>query len=116
MVPELLDLILSWHMPVCAQEFAGNPRYTLYWCYDKGALKELLGMTRDQYRVIQSSVGKFLRRVPKTRQWLTRLKDGERWALEPSGRHRNRATDVGGSEAVARRHISRKSYIGLPPP
>jgi len=83
--PEILDLILSWHMPVCAQAFAGNPRYILYWCYDKGALREVLGMTRDQYRVVQSSLGKFMRRVPKTNQWLSKLSGQARTANRTRG-------------------------------
>ena len=110
---ELLDLILSWHMPICAQQFTGNPHYTLYWCYDKNALKELLGMTSDQYRVVQSSLGQFMRRVPKTSNWLTTLPSGG-WALQGStpsgsaGRSQGRAAD--------RRQLSRKSYVGFSPP
>ena len=111
---ELLDLILSWHMPICAQQFTGNPHYTLYWCYDKNALREILGMTRDQYKVVQSSLGQFMRRVPKTSNWLTTFQDHQAggWALQgptPSGSARR---SPGG--AAARRQLSQKSYVGLP--
>ena len=114
---ELLDLILSWHMPICAQQFTGNPHYTLYWCYDKGALREILGMTRDQYKVVQSSLGQFMRRVPQTSNWLTNFQNPQAggWALQgltPSGS--NRALAPGG--AADRRPIARKSYVGLPAP
>ena len=115
--PELLDLILSWHTPVCAQAFAGNPRYILYWCYDKGALREVLGMTRDQYRVVQSSLGKFMRRVPKTNQWLSKLSicgDGGLQTHEP--RIPTQARGRRSGLAAARHPIARKSYVGLAPP
>ena len=125
--PEILDLVLSWHMPVCAQAFAGNPRYILYWCYDKGALREVLGMTRDQYRVVQSSLGKFMRRVPKTNQWLSKLKRDEGWALKGSlcgdgglQTHEPRIpTQASGRRsglAAARHPIARRSYVGLAAP
>ena len=108
--PELLDLILSWHMPICAQQFTGNPHYTLYWCYDKNALKELLGMTSDQYRVVQSSLGQFMRRVPKTSNWLTTLPSGG-WALQGSTPSGSARRSQGG--AAARRQLAGKSYVGL---
>ena len=111
--PDILDLILSYHMPVCAQEFAGNPHYILYWCYDKCALKELLGMTKNQYRVVQSSVGKFMRRVPRTEKWLAKLKKTEvgGWALQGSTASGSSRRSPAG--AAARRPIARKSYVGL---
>ena len=104
----LRDLLLSFHSPICSEQFAGNPRYTLYWCYNKDALKELLGMTRDQYRVVHSRLGTFMRRTPETDLWLTRLLDyGTRQAyLRPPE----------GGLAAARRQIARKSYVGPPPP
>ena len=129
--PELLDLVLSWHMPICAQQFTGNPHYTLYWCYDKKKLKELLGMTRDQYRVVQSSLGQFMRRVPKTSRWLSNTPTPQAggWALTPDGVSPGKSvtgglqvTGANGSSrrspagAVARRPIARKSYVGLLPP
>ena len=68
MVPkDLLDLILSYHRPIVEQMFAGNPKYTLYWAYDKSRLKEMLGMTHGKYKLIRSRLGRFLRRVPETR-------------------------------------------------
>ena len=75
MVPkDLLDLILSYHRPIVEQMFAGNPKYTLYWAYDKSRLKEMLGMTHGKYKLIRSRLGRFLRRVPETRffviQWI----------------------------------------------
>ena len=114
MPPEILDLILSWHMPVCAQQFTGNPHYTLYWCYSKGALRELLGMTSDQYKVVQSSLGKFMRRVPKTSNWLTTFKNERAggWALQGSPPSGSARRSPGG--AAARRQLSQKSYVGLP--
>ena len=83
---ELLDLLLTFHMPVCAEEYIGNPRYVLYWCYDIGALKEILGMTQDQFLKIQSKLGHFMRRVPRNATWLSRLrgiKGYSAWALQP---------------------------------
>ena len=124
---ELLDLILSWHMPICAQQFTGNPHYTLYWCYDKGALREILGMTRDQYKVVQSSLGQFMRRVPQTSNWLTNFQNPQAggWALTPPDQSVTGGLQVPGANgssrrspagAVARRPIARKSYVGLLPP
>ena len=119
--PDLLDIILSFHMTVVAQEFAGNPHYTLYWCYDKGALRQLLGMTHDQYREVQSSMGKFMRRIPRTSHWLTQVSSG--WAFDsrrdqgplgPGDQRLRRAPRP--DEAAARRQISQKSYVGLPAP
>ena len=98
-------------MPVCAEEFAGNPKYTLYWCYNKAALKELLGMTRDQYRVIESKLGRFMRRVPSTNEWLKRGCGG--WALK--GPNPRPVSDRTGP-AAARKKIERKSYVCPPPP
>ena len=131
---DLLDLLLTFHMPVCAEEFIGNPRYVLYWCYDIRALKEILGMTKDQFRVVQSSLGRFMRRVPRTTSWLSRLRGMSgytAWALQPPertppttppsvrdrspsgvGRERPRQA-LGRSGAVARGSIAQKSYIGL---
>ena len=116
MPPDLLDLILSWHMPICAQQFTGNPNYTLYWCYSKGALREILGMTHDQYTVVESSLGQFMRRVPQTTNWLTNFQNPQAggWALQgppPSGSARR---SLGG--AAARGQVSQKSYVGLPAP
>ena len=95
-------------MPVCAEDFAGNPKYTLYWCYNKAALKALLGMTRDEYRIIESKLGRFMRRVPSTNEWLKRGCGG--WALST---HLNQSKKSG---AVARHQIERKSYVNPPPP
>ena len=133
---DILDLLLTFHMPVCAEEFIGNPRYVLYWCYDKSALKEILGMTKDQFRVVQSSLGQFMRRVPKTAHWLSRLKGlsgYSTWALRPPERtppssprmarlqarvqagpctnHPREASRPSG--AAARGSIARISYVGL---
>ena len=107
----LRDLLLSFHSPICSEQFAGNPRYTLYWCYDKEALKELLGMTRDQYRVVHSRLGTFMRRTPETDLWLNRLLNHGRI---PS----NKAPLKGGLAAARGGHtlIARKSYVGPPPP
>ena len=129
MPPELLDLILSWHMPICAQQFTGNPNYTLYWCYSRSALREILGMTRDQYKVVESSLGKFMRRVPKTSNWLTTFQNPQTggWAFnehlcgdgglqtsEP--RSVDQAGGLSSRLAAARRQVSQKSFVGLPPP
>ena len=112
---DLLDLVLSFHMPVCAEEFIGNPRYVLYWCYDISALKEVLGMTRDQFRIVQSNLGRFMRRVPRTTSWLSRLR-GIRgytaWAMNPSPL-RTHPSPPGTGGAVARGRIAQKSYISL---
>ena len=113
MPPEILGLILSWHRPVCAQQFTGNPHYTLYWCYDKDALREILGMTSDQYRVVQSSLGSFLRRVPKTTNWLATLKSVTAARQGPGANGSSQRSEAG---AVARRQICRKSYVGLAAP
>ena len=120
--PELLDLVLSFHMPVCAQEFAGNPSYVLYWCYDKRALRQILGMTRDEYRVIESKMGRFLRRVPKTNRWLATLTDTPGWALTnrsrgpgPLGLGRGRPNPpIGRMRPQPISQISQNAYIGLP--
>ena len=101
----LRDLLLSFHSPICSEQFAGNPRYTLYWCYNKEALKELLGMTRDQYRVVHSRLGTFMRRTPETDLWLNRLLN-----------HGRLKAPLKGGLAAARRQIARKSYVGPPPP
>ena len=121
--PDLLDLVLAFHMPVCAEEFIGNPRYVLYWCYDIRALKEILGMTKDQYRVIQSSLGRFMRRVPRTTSWLSRLKGISgytAWAFQngppnPASPPDSFSTSSLGG-AAARGHIARKAYIGAAGP
>ena len=98
-------------MPVCAEEFAGNPKYTLYWCYNKAALKALLGMTRDQYKVVESKLGRFMRRVPSTNEWLKRGCGG--WALKgPNPKLVSDRTKL----AVAPKKIERKSYVCPPPP
>ena len=111
----LRDLLLSFHSPICSEQFAGNPRYTLYWCYNKAALKELLGMTKDQYRVVHSRLGTFMRRTPETDLWLTRLLNyGSNPSLSPSGDSSLRPPE--GGLAAARRIIARKSYVGPPPP
>ena len=82
---DLLDLLLTYHIPVCCQEFVGNPRWCLYWAYDKEALKAILGMTKDEFKVVKSSLGQFMRRVPKNSHWWSRLKgiDGPAWAFTP---------------------------------
>ena len=98
-------------MPVCAEDFAGNPKYTLYWCYNKAALKALLGMTRDEYRIIESKLGRFMRRVPSTNEWLKRGCGG--WALK--GPNPRPVSDRTGP-AVALKKIERKSYVCPPPP
>ena len=107
----LRDLLLSFHSPICSEQFAGNPRYTLYWCYNKEALKELLGMTRDQYRVVHSRLGTFMRRTPETDLWLTRLLNHGRVNPDPQSK-----APLKGGLAAARRPIARKSYVGPPPP
>ena len=84
---DILDLLLTFHMPVCCQEFLGNPRHCLYWCYDKGALKEILGMTTDQFSVVKSKLGQFMRKIPKASHWLSRLHGVggyAPWALQPA--------------------------------
>ena len=123
MPPDLLDLILSWHMPICAQQFTGNPNYTLYWCYSKGALREILGMTHDQYTVVESSLGQFMRRVPQTTNWLTNFQNPQAggWALESvtGGRQvpgANGSPRQSRRRAVARGQVSQKSFVGLPAP
>ena len=110
----LRDLLLSFHSPICSEQFAGNPRYTLYWCYNKEALKELLGMTRDQYRVVHSRLGTFMRRTPETDLWLTRLLNHGRINPETP----NLRPPEGGLAAARGGHtlIARKSYVGPPPP
>ena len=77
-------------------------------------------MTRDQYRVVQSSLGKFMRRVPKTSHWLSKLERGRGgWALKP-GQGPFRGTGPAAPAAVrsdgaaARDQLSQKSYVGLP--
>ena len=81
MIPaDILDLILSFHMAVCCEEFIGHPNYLLYWVYDKGALRQILGMTKDEYKLVHSKLGKFMRRVPETNTWLTTQTGG--WALK----------------------------------
>ena len=80
---ELIDLILSFHRPICEQMFAGNPNYTLYWAYDKLRLKEMLGMTHGKYKLIRSRLGEFLRRVPETRFFCHTMEQGVRW-VDPS--------------------------------
>ena len=104
----ILQLLLSFHSPICAQEFAGNPRYTLYWCYNKDALKEILGMTKDQFRLVQSNLGRYMKRVPETDRWLTNLLNYPK--NQPSKAH----LKVG--LAAARGNVNRKSYVGPPPP
>ena len=73
LLPEILDLILSFHRNVCAEEFAGNPYYTLYWTYDKRALRELIGLSRDKYKTIKSKLGPFMKRNPATSSWIASL-------------------------------------------
>ena len=49
-------------------------------------------MTKDQFRNVHSSLGTFMRRIPKTAHWLSRLKgiDGftaySSWAIQPPER------------------------------
>ena len=71
--PEILDLILSFHRNVCAEEFAGNPYYTLYWVYDKRALRELIGLSRDKYKTIKSKLGPYMKRNPATSSWIASM-------------------------------------------
>ena len=95
-------------MPVCAEEFAGNPMYTLYWSYNKDALRAILGMSRDQFKVVQSRLGRFMRRVPSTNDWLKR--GGGGWALQgPDAKSVSDRTRL----AAAREKVARKSYVGL---
>ena len=101
----LLELLLTFHSPICAQEFAGNPRYTLYWCYNKDALKQILGMTKDQFRLVKSNLGRYMKRVPETDRWLTNLLNYGKSKAHPK---------VG--LAAARGYVDRKSYVGPPPP
>ena len=71
--PEILDLILSFHRTVCAEEFAGNPYYTLYWTYDKRALRELIGLSKDKYKRIKSKLGPYMKRNPATSSWIASM-------------------------------------------
>ena len=74
MLPEdILDMILSYHRPVCAEVFIGNPNYTLYWCYDRRALRQILGMTNNEYRMVKSRLGEFLKRNPETNAWIANM-------------------------------------------
>ena len=106
----LRDLLLSFHSPICSEQFAGNPRYTLYWCYNKEALKELLGMTKDQYRVVHSRLGTFMRRTPETDLWLTRLLNHGRinpeTPLSPSGDSRLKGVSWQGGVSGLRAEFS----------
>ena len=104
---DILDVILSYHRPVCCQAFAGNPNYSLYWVYDKGALKEMLGMTQDTYRQIRSNLGSFLKRNPRTQEWIA--------AMPWLGPARGANAIPRQREAAARSKIARKTYVGLGP-
>ena len=106
--PDLIDVILSYHRPVCCQAFAGNPNYSLYWVYDKGALKEMLGMTQDVYRTIQSNLGAFLKRNPRTQEWMASMP----WLGPARGTNAEPRQRL----AAARGRIARKSYVGLAGP
>ena len=66
---EILSLILSFHWPVVQQEFSGNPQYTLYWRYNKAKLKAYIQMTQE-FKVVTSGLGQFLRRNKETAKWL----------------------------------------------
>ena len=70
---EILDLLLSFHRTVCAEDFAGNPNYTLYWAYDKRALRELIGLSKDKYKIIKSKLGPFMKRNPATSSWIASM-------------------------------------------
>jgi len=98
--PVIIDIILSYHRPICVEGFAGNPNFTLYWMYNKDALREIIGMSEGKYRSIKSRLGQFLRRVPSTAEWV---------ASVPyiSGQNRN--------ELAARGALSQKSYVNCPP-
>ena len=78
-------------------------------------------MTRDQYRVVHSRLGTFMRRTPETDLWLTRLLNHGRInpdpSLSPSGDSSLRPPE-GGLAAARGGHtlIARKSYVGPPPP
>ena len=61
--PDILNVILSFHRGICEESYYdGNPTYQLYWAYDISALRELLGMSKDKYRRVKSSFGRFLRK------------------------------------------------------
>ena len=102
---EIIDLILSYHRPICVEGFAGNPNFTLYWMYNKDALREIIGMTEGKFRLIKSRLGQFLRRVPATDRWVSSIP----WV---GGRN------ISGSsqrQLAARGRLSRKSYVNCPP-
>ena len=104
---EIIDLILSYHRPICVEGFAGNPNFTLYWMYNKDALREIIGMTEGKFRLIKSRLGQFLRRVPSTAEWVASVP----WlssARNTSGQNRE--------QLAARGRLSQKSYVNCPPP
>ena len=70
---EILDLVLSYHRNVCAEAFAGNPNYTLFWAYDKLALKALIGLSYEKYNLIKSKLGPFMKRNPATAKWIASM-------------------------------------------
>ena len=94
---ELIDIVLSYHRPICVEGFTGNPNFTLYWMYNKDALKQILGMSNEKFKQIKSKLGPFLRRVPRTQEWVASVP----WL---GGRDQNLVVD--------RQHIARKSYVG----
>ena len=102
--PELIDIILTYHRPICVEGFTGNPNFTLYWMYSKEALREILGMSNEKFKQIKSRLGPFLRRVPKTQEWVASVP----W-LGPA-RGSNAMPRQG--QAAAHSQISRRSYVG----
>ena len=103
---DLIDLILTFHRPICAESFAGNPNFTMYWMYNKDALREILGMTDHKFKQIKSRLGRFLRRVPSTAEWVASMP----WLGPARGSNANPRQGV----AAARSAVSRKSYVALP--
>ena len=75
-------------------------------------------MSKDQYRVVHSRLGTFMKRAPETDLWLTRLLNYGR-TPSPASAGLNiplPKAPLKGGLAAARRHIARKSYVGPPPP
>jgi hypothetical protein len=62
-------------------------------------------MTKDQFRLVKSNLGRYMKRVPETDRWLTNLLN-----YPKSKAH----LKVG--LAAARGNVNRKSYVGPPPP
>ena len=100
---EIIDLILSYHRPICVEGFAGNPNFTLYWMYNIDALREIIGMSEGKFRLIKSNLGQFLRRVPSTAEWVASVP----WLGNISGSRRG--------QLAARDRVGRKTYVNCPP-